>query len=76
MMMFYHAYTFSTDFDECLAETHNCSDNAHCSNTVGSYTCECMAGYEGDGFNCTGIYILSSATRVNLLVVNQQQAKI
>ena len=32
----------------------NCSSDAQCSNNVGNYTCECIAGYTGDGFNCTG----------------------
>ena len=27
-----------------------------CVNTTGSYDCTCIAGYEGDGFNCTGTH--------------------
>ena len=46
--------SFTIDIDECLTDTHNCSSNALCSNTPGNYTCECVTGYTGDGFNCTG----------------------
>ena len=39
------------DSNECLSE-NDCSENAVCLNSVGSYTCECTSGYYGDGFNC------------------------
>ena len=28
--------------------------NAECTNTDGSYTCSCLAGYSGDGMTCSG----------------------
>ncbi|MHA7628622.1 FG-GAP-like repeat-containing protein [Corallococcus sp. M7] len=43
------------DVNECAAGTDNCSENATCTNTVGSFTCACNAGYEGDGVTCTNI---------------------
>ncbi|NTX66228.1 VCBS repeat-containing protein [Myxococcus sp. CA051A] len=43
------------DVNECVAGTDNCSENATCTNTVGSFTCACNAGYEGDGVTCTNI---------------------
>ena len=43
-----------TDEDECSLQTHNCSNRAVCSNTVGGYNCSCQNGYDGDGFSCTG----------------------
>lgn len=48
----YEGATCSTDINECLRGTDGCSENAGCINTVGSYTCECFAGYSGDGFTC------------------------
>jgi len=31
----------------------NCSEFADCTNFPGSYHCACVAGFTGDGFNCT-----------------------
>ena len=42
------------DLNECDLDMHGCHDNATCNNTDGSYSCECVEGYTGDGFNCTG----------------------
>jgi predicted SprT family Zn-dependent metalloprotease len=50
-------YLLSSDIDECTANTDNCDDtNGICTNTAGSFTCSCNAGYEldADGFTCTG----------------------
>ena len=33
-----------TPIDECAAGDHNCDENATCSDTVRSYTCECNEG--------------------------------
>ena len=46
----------STDIDECELETYLCSPNANCTDTDGSFNCTCREGFEGDGFNCTGMY--------------------
>ena len=45
-----------TDVNECTENTHSCDGNASCTNTIGSYNCMCNFGFEGDGFNCTGMY--------------------
>ena len=43
----------STDIDECYPESP-CHANASCTNTHGSFTCACNAGYTGDGMKCYG----------------------
>ena len=40
------------DTDECARGTHNCSYNANCLSTEGSYTCNCNFGFFGDGKTC------------------------
>ena len=42
-----------SDIDECSSE-NECHVNATCMNTMGSYTCSCNSGYQGDGRNCAG----------------------
>ena len=34
---------------------HNCSVNAYCFNTIGSYKCTCLFGFHGDGMSCQDI---------------------
>ncbi|XP_018084587.1 nidogen 2 L homeolog isoform X1 [Xenopus laevis] len=41
------------DVDECTE--HRCHPDASCTNTLGSFSCRCNSGYEGDGFQCTQI---------------------
>ena len=31
--------------------------NADCTNIEGSFTCQCITGYYGDGYNCTGEFL-------------------
>ncbi|XP_078594526.1 uncharacterized protein LOC144872337 [Branchiostoma floridae x Branchiostoma japonicum] len=41
------------DDDECADDSHNCSPDATCTNTAGSFTCACNVGYSGNGLTCT-----------------------
>lgn len=47
-----------TDVDECSSEPMRCVGEATCSNTEGSFICQCPFGYIGDGRSngngCTG----------------------
>ena len=40
------------DKDECTNGEHNCHINGVCTNSVGSFSCHCDNGYEGDGVKC------------------------
>ena len=44
----------SLDIDECLSNP--CHVNANCSDTQGSFGCQCNTGYSGNGFNCSSKY--------------------
>ena len=41
-----------SDFNECSRNPNPCSINADCTNTEGSYECECHVGFLGDGWTC------------------------
>jgi len=46
------------DVNECEQNSslpHNCSIQALCRNTNGSYFCQCKDGYQGDGFVCNDV---------------------
>ena len=47
--------SFSSDIDECSAESSPCDENADCTNSDGSYFCTCKQGFTGDGSVCRGI---------------------
>ena len=42
------------DINECSDGTALCATNADCTNTPGSFTCDCNRGYSGNGLNCVG----------------------
>ncbi|KAL9972572.1 hypothetical protein ACROYT_G018902 [Oculina patagonica] len=56
-----HNYTCSEDLDECGKNGHSCHQNGVCTNTYGSYSCQCASGYSGDGRTCTDIDECSSS---------------
>ena len=50
-------YVVFSDIDECKGN-HSCHVNATCTNTNGSYVCECYPGFNGNGQSCTGEFNL------------------
>ena len=69
-------FKLSLDRDECSDNSHDCNENAICSNTRGSYICKCKMGFMGDGKNCEGMslvgqyYLLfkvSKTTKIKLI---------
>jgi hypothetical protein len=40
------------DLNECALGTNDCSPDATCANTAGSFTCRCNTGFAGDGRTC------------------------
>ena len=42
-----------SDINECERTTDNCSEDAQCADTDGSFICTCNTGYSGNGVNCT-----------------------
>ncbi|XP_076283094.1 multiple EGF like domains 8 isoform X4 [Lasioglossum baleicum] len=48
------AYAQCPDVDECDLGLHDCHPDALCTNTHGSFSCQCKRGFNGDGKeNCT-----------------------
>ena len=42
------------DIDECSRDTYPCDTNANCTNSIGSFSCNCHIGYSGSGTTCEG----------------------
>ena len=49
------AFIEPADINECELAIHSCSAYANCTDTDGSFNCTCREGFEGEGFNCTGM---------------------
>ena len=50
----FHLLSLLSDTDECNVNLDNCHTDANCLNTDGSFYCQCMLGYTGNGIHCTG----------------------
>ena len=66
------SYISSSDIDECTSGNDTCHINATCINTAGSYDCECLSGFMGDGFNCSSEYVLI----INHAIMNEKYKSI
>ena len=51
-------YTNDTDIDDCAVNNGGCAQV--CLNTLGSFSCACVNGFQlsGDGRNCSGKYTI------------------
>ncbi|XP_053408175.1 uncharacterized protein LOC123560993 [Mercenaria mercenaria] len=45
------------NIDECEEGSDDCDENAQCTDTLGSYTCTCNNGFDGNGKTCTRLPI-------------------
>ena len=48
------SFVLILDIDECASDKHNCSEDAVCNNTKGSFNCACKPGFTGNGYKCAG----------------------
>ena len=51
--VYFQVQLFFIDIDECSLNLP-CDSNAICTDTVGSFTCQCRLGFTGNGTNCEG----------------------
>ena len=58
------------DINECEMEIDNCHENATCNNTFGSFECTCIAGFDGDGVECTS-KIIGKGPSIHYQYVNK-----
>lgn len=45
----------AADEDECVSRRHDCPAESTCQNDVGSYSCQCGAGFFGNDKFCLGL---------------------
>lgn len=45
------------DINECQDRIDRCDTNAICVNEVGTYSCQCKPGFEGNGYYCGAITV-------------------
>ena len=62
----------SSDINECN-NTNRCDDNADCVDSDGSYWCQCLPGFLGDGYNCTGQFPAKMVVHNIITVLNRYQ---
>ena len=60
------------DYDECQKKDA-CHANATCSNTIGSYTCQCKYSFTGDGRSCVWYRGMFRSPYVDNIVLSQNR---
>lgn len=81
----WNCFYFSSDINECEIGAHNCDRHASCTNTAGSFKCNCAPGWIGNGLKCTGNwmrqadvwtwYFLKISYICNCILTNQSTTK-
>jgi MYXO-CTERM domain-containing protein len=51
-----------TDIDECTTNVDDCSPSATCTNSIGSFSCACNAGFTGGGHGVSGCTDIDECT--------------
>lgn len=64
LALIFLCFSLCTDDDECATGEANCDVNAKCINTMGSYKCDCVPGYSGDGYTCRGLSLYTMSYNV------------
>ncbi|XP_065840565.1 C-type mannose receptor 2-like isoform X3 [Oscarella lobularis] len=57
------------DFDECHNNSHNCSVDASCVNTLDSFECVCNIGFSGNGTTCIDYSVCDNCTATSQVCV-------
>jgi hypothetical protein len=67
-----------SDVDECASpDANDCHPDASCNNTVGSFDCTCLSGFEGNGTLCNGnltmlgVFLMISVTHITYTDVDE-----
>lgn len=60
----------TSDINECAEGIDNCHEesNSACTDTDGSFTCNCSEGFEGNGTFCRGQFVVCVCVQWNLLM--------
>ena len=53
-LLIYTRTVIVSDIDECSSTEPPCDTHATCTDTSGSYICECVEGFSGNGTICEG----------------------
>lgn len=70
-----NSFDFLSVADENECKYRPCDVFAHCTNTLGSFTCTCFPGYVGDGLHCEGETVECFLTLNDLLIVLQSSLR-
>lgn len=56
------------DINECQDRIDRCDPNAMCVNEVGTYSCQCKPGFEGNGYYCGAVTVALNTGKYHNIV--------